>query len=383
MASPPRDYRVTLIGAGVATLAFFMLVSFSQIVTFTVWGQTAGAVTGVSWESVGALAATFVAGCLVVVCFGLLHGERWSLQWRALSLIVLALVASALRLGALRLLWGGEVIGARAGGEMINGLVAPLLALVVGLYFVDSTESARHVERVAAARQLETQRLITDLEGEEMRVRRDVSQTLHGHIQQRLVFIASQLQGVEASDRARGAVAQADTLAAMIEELDNLREQEVRQLSHSVYPGGVDIGLHQAFQLQLAHIPATVAVDLEVSPEAARVDTVLAPEFDEADRLILVTALQEGVTNALKHGGATRLTVALGVRPGRGSRTEELVVEVRDNGTGVADPAHVTLSGLAQVRARLESRGGGLELVGGAADAGTTLRFWLPRPAAG
>jgi signal transduction histidine kinase len=84
---------------------------------------------------------------------------------------------------------------------------------------------------------------------------------------------------------------------------------------------------------------------------------------------------QEGLTNALRHSGASQVTVAIRHQP------DALQVEVHDNGRGLQrtkNPGH----GLVGVRERVTLYGGTVEVANGP-DSGVTLTATLPtgRPA--
>ena len=84
---------------------------------------------------------------------------------------------------------------------------------------------------------------------------------------------------------------------------------------------------------------------------------------------------QEGLTNALRHSGASAVTVAVRHQPDR------VQVEVRDDGHGLqrtTNPGH----GLVGVRERVALYGGTVE-VSNAADGGVTLTATLPTGRAG
>jgi signal transduction histidine kinase len=371
MAAREPDERGPFIGAGLVTLLFFSLVAFTQWVTYSMRATMApGALVSVP--------AAFFPSALVIVVFALLRGFRWSLVLRSIALVVLSFLASAGRLAVLRGQWGPSVSGLPALEELINGIVPPLLALVIGLYFVDAQQRTARIERLIAQREFEAQKALSDLEHEELRVRREVSESLHGHIQQRLVFVAASLAAIIPRAEAKNDQAAVEELRRLISEIDKLRDAEVRQLSHALYPAGVDIGLQQALQLQIRRIPPNIAVGFTVTSEAAGVDDVTDPEFDPAIRLLLVSALEEGITNAIKHGMASELDIVLDLVPG--DPGHRVVVEIRDNGETSPD-APIHFSGLARLRARLESHGGGLGFEPGMS--GARLRFWVARPARG
>ncbi|MDR1427294.1 MAG: hypothetical protein LBJ08_05995 [Bifidobacteriaceae bacterium] len=388
MIDPESDDRGTMIGAGLVTLAFFSLVAFTQWVTYNLWSGPAA--SGPSSGVLGALAGiamAFIPSATVIVVFALTWGHRWQMVPRAVALVLLPILASAGRLGLLGLIWPNGLIGPRPVAELFNGIVPAFLALVIGLYYVDAQDRARRIQRLIAIREVEAQRALSDLEHEELRVRRSVSEKLHGRIQQRLVFVAARLTPMVAKAKQAGLDREADELLELIDDLDQLREEEVRQLSHALYPTGLDMGLQQALRLEIGRIPPNLAVDYSVTPEAAGVDDVANPELDSADRLLLVSALEEGLTNAVKHGAATGLRIEVGLN--QDDDAEMVVITVADNGRGTPCPptppmpagAQVS-SGLARLARRFEGRGGGLKFEPGDGT-GATLRVWLPRPRRG
>jgi signal transduction histidine kinase len=94
-------------------------------------------------------------------------------------------------------------------------------------------------------------------------------------------------------------------------------------------------------------------------------------EVPRAVELSAYRIVQEGLTNALKHGRASQAEVRLGYAP------EELRIEVRDDGAGKGDGAAGGAGyGLAGVGERVKLHGG--EMTAGAVDGGFVLRTRLP-----
>jgi signal transduction histidine kinase len=118
-----------------------------------------------------------------------------------------------------------------------------------------------------------------------------------------------------------------------------------------------DRGLEAAIAslIDRSPIPVVVSADVSSRPPAA-VET--AAYFVAA----------EGLTNAAKHAGASRIDVRIVQEPTR------LVLEVADDGRGGADLAGSGLSGL---RRRVEALDGTLTIVS-PSGGGTTLRAELP-----
>lgn len=234
-------------------------------------------------------------------------------------------------------------------------------------------------DRERARRRAEEERTrdaVAELEREELRVRRLVADRLHGTVQHRLVVVASGLDQI--ADRLTAGdedpARWAPTLRDWALDLDELREEHVRALSHSLFPSGADLGTYEAIRALLDRLPPTVATTVELGPTMKELVRRLHAPLPLRDRLVVVYTTEEAVTNAIKHGSADRVTVWVEARNHGGSW--ELEVCVDDNGTGpVSDTP--PLSGLARHRARAEARGGSLHLERNE-DGGGRLRLLLP-----
>jgi len=90
--------------------------------------------------------------------------------------------------------------------------------------------------------------------------------------------------------------------------------------------------------------------------------------FNEEIDATIYRIVQEGITNAIRHGNATRIDINLSLD---GSR---IGVAVRDNGSGAAEINEGI--GMAGIRERVTNLGGGLEA--GNSAGGFLLSAWLP-----
>jgi len=156
------------------------------------------------------------------------------------------------------------------------------------------------------------------------------------------------------------------------EHLESAREQaneglkEVRHALHALRPVQLtDLnGLAAICRLVKAFEKASqIKVELELGN---------APlNFGAEANLVVFRLVQEGLTNALRHGRATLIAVSLArVREG-------LSVTIKDNGIGSGDAAPNAGYGLVGMRERLEKLGGKLE-TSSAVGEGFTLIAWLP-----
>lgn len=193
-------------------------------------------------------------------------------------------------------------------------------------------------------------------------LRRQVADYLHGHVQTQLLIAWHRLGQVEEligpdNDAAVALVGQVKEI------LDALREDDVRKLSHLLHPSIIRLGLLPALRT-LADSQPGVDVEIEADRMVRRLDKAVDNRIPEAFRLALYRVAEEAITNAWRHGGATRVLIRLSLRRGR------LAMRVTDNGRGVDMTTFKPSLGWANIDARVAQTGGtwGLEnnVTGGA-----------------
>ncbi|SHI19600.1 Signal transduction histidine kinase [Streptomyces sp. 3214.6] len=231
-----------------------------------------------------------------------------------------ALAASAL--GVLLLLLGEYAVGVAAGAR------AALTRLLVAPRGGDPEARVVELTRSRA-------RLVDAFEAERRRIERD----LHDGAQQRLVALAMTL-GLARLDAPPGGPL-AEQLARAHEEA-GAALAELRELIHGIHPKVLaDYGLEAAVADAADRSP--VPVDVAFDPPALRL-----PQAVEAAAYFVV---REALANVARHSGARRAWITGEHGAGR------LVVEVRDDGRGGADPVRGTgLTGLADRVSVLDGR---------------------------
>jgi signal transduction histidine kinase len=188
--------------------------------------------------------------------------------------------------------------------------------------------------------------------------RRRLERDLHDGAQQRLVALLLSLRTLERRTGEAGDVALADQLDALAAELSGALG-EIRDLAHGIRPPVLEEeGLGPALLALAARVPVTVEADVRLSRR-------LEPAVETAGYF----AAAEALANALKYAGAAHVRLTAG-EDGAG-----LVISVRDDGRGGADPSHG--SGLVGLGDRLEALGGSLT-VESPAGGGTTVTARLP-----
>lgn len=290
-----------------------------------------------------------------------LRPERRRGPWgRGITVAAAAVVAAGARVAA-QSLWGVYAVatpGIRL-AEFSSGLLIALAANLLGMGFLLSRQRVRRQARDAAVETMKLKLAVSALQGEEIRVRREVAEGLHGSLQQRLVLLTARIDAL--ADRLAVGPATADDVAGLREigvTLDRVREGDVREMSRMLYPDGLEVGLVPAVRSLLVRLPASIATNLVVSDSVRHLDDPASPLLAQGERLLAVRVVEEAVTNALRHGAATRLEVRLAERSGA------LVIEVHDNGRGF-DVGAAPRSGTARLADRLALAGGRLELASG------------------
>ena len=188
-----------------------------------------------------------------------------------------------------------------------------------------------------------------------------IARDLHDHVIQRLFGVGLALQGTQRR------VTSADVARRMSDSIDQLHEI-VNEIRTAIFDLHADTRgtprlrqrLHSAItELTNDGGPHTT---VRLSGPLDLVPTDLAEQAE--------AVVREAVSNAVRHAGATALSVTVSVR-------DDLMIDVADDGTGM--PESVVPSGLANLRRRAE-RFGGRFTVDRAGDHGTRLRWSAPLP---
>lgn len=244
--------------------------------------------------------------------------------------------------------------------DVVVGLFCGLFSLAVGMVLADAFRRVRLQERSASRQALRASAALDALQAEELRVRREVAEGLHGTVQHRLVLVGAGLRGIFDELSVGGGVEQKHVrrLAELERDVDDLREHGVREIGQLLYPAGVSLGVSQAVRMMLQRIPSSIRVQAHIDESVVEYDDPAFARVPQAIRLLAVRLLEEAVSNALRHGNAGQIAVALGM-----DDDHVLTIIVDDDGAGI--PEEVAFSGLESLRERLDDVGGALELTPG------------------
>jgi signal transduction histidine kinase len=185
-----------------------------------------------------------------------------------------------------------------------------------------------------------------------------IARDLHDHVIQRLFAVGLALQGT--IPRARVPEVQ----QRLTDCVDDLQEviQEIRTAIFDLH--GSSSGTTRLRQRVDEAIAQFASPELQITSQCVGplsvVDVTLA---DHAEAVV-----REAVSNAIRHGKATTLSVSVTVE-------DDLVIEVVDNGSGIS--GEITGSGLANLQKRAQEVGGSFAIES-VANHGTTLRWSAP-----
>ena len=367
-----RYRRVQTVATAIPLLAF-AIGSAAQANLLTLGGESVPqvAVIGVTER----LTANLLACGVLLAALVLFPARRHPWPAKIVLLLGIGLLGALTRSGFQLLLGVHEV-------ERLDRLLLDLPAAAVttaislGLGLAAAEVDARLLtqERVGAAQAIRATTALQRLQAEELRVRRVVAEGLHGTVQQRLVLVETQLRTVRESWGSGRAVTPDDLtrLDALLAEVTSLREQDVRGYSQMLYPSGVDMGLAQAIRILFRRLAATIAVTVRIDESVVRADDPGTAPLSVEHRILAIRVLEEGVTNALRHGHAGTLDVVVEV-----DADGVLAIALDDDGGGLGDTDRSSWSGLAALDERLTAEGGTLTL-GPSALGGTRLAVRLP-----
>jgi signal transduction histidine kinase len=246
----------------------------------------------------------------------------------------------------------GELLVAVPGGRELDQRRRALLT-ELGRQAAPAVLAARLVDDVQASRAA----LVSTREEERRRVRRD----LHDGLGPTLAGVALGI------DVALGKLdVDPDGALAMLKDVKeeaNAAVTEVRRIAYALRPPALDeLGLDGALR-RAADRAGRGRGQLVIEVRAGGL-----PALDAATEVAAYRIAVEALTNAVRHARASRIEICVEV-DGR------LVVEVRDDGRGLAESA-ATGVGIAGMHERAAELGGGLTVESG--PTGTTVRAVLP-----
>ncbi|HYG60914.1 MAG TPA: 7TM diverse intracellular signaling domain-containing protein [Symbiobacteriaceae bacterium] len=209
------------------------------------------------------------------------------------------------------------------------------------------------------------------LSAQEEEMRRKTSEFLQSRVQSKLIVVGHHLEEAENRletdpEKGRGPLELAQWL------VEEVREKDIRSISHLLHPTAISLGLEPAVRSLAAEYAHQFRVTVDIKPEVTVLDDITENRIPEGVRLTAYRVLTEALGNVKAHARATEVRVEL-------SQTSagDLVMTITDNGRGFDQAATKPGLGLKTVAARLSECDGALEWKS-RPGSGTCLRVRIP-----
>ncbi|WP_138944991.1 sensor histidine kinase [Plantibacter sp. M259] len=257
--------------------------------------------------------------------------------------------------------------------QLFVALLLMMLA-AVGLLSVDVGVRTRIRERSELEARFRAAEALEAGVRKEEEVRAEIRRRLHGSLQQSILFIewkVAQLRRVAVAGESAPSLVEG--LSAVARDLELLRERDVRAVAEYSRPAGLDLGAPSAIRLMLDRLPSHVSFTVAIEPKLEEIERLEQPQLDSGIRTLVVDIVQEGLTNALKHGAARHVDLTVGLD---GDPPSAISIVFDDAGTGMPSMPGPD-RGLQALRNRIRAHGGEIDL--GEAPAGGA-RLWARIP---
>jgi signal transduction histidine kinase len=157
--------------------------------------------------------------------------------------------------------------------------------------------------------------------------KRAIAGELHGTVQTKLYAIWMKLGMTTDKVTDEAIKAELETLA---EDVDQIREEDIRQLSHRLHPSIVRVSAAAGLRSLRDFYESLIPVELEIGDEAAALEEGGISVIPEEPRLAVYRITELALTNAARHAKASLVTVGWNY----GQQAQELVLSVVDDGVG-------------------------------------------------
>ena len=252
-----------------------------------------------------------------------------------------------------------DYAGLSTGGDIVFAIIRTAVGLFVIQAIIGTLQERlqRQVDATQEAYDVVEAQAEALLRADE-EVRRSVATLLHDRVQGGLLAACLRLQSIaQTSPESR------EEIDRLIHELEELRALDVRRAVRTLSPNLRDIDLETAIR-ELVE-PYSPPVDITI---AIPRDVIADPTA----RLAAYRIIEQGVLNAIDHGQANRIEIAIA------HRHQHVEITVTDDGRGV-DPRHASGFGTTLIDTWCRTLGGSWRLSPGTAG-GTALTATLPPP---
>lgn len=205
-------------------------------------------------------------------------------------------------------------------------------------------------------------RHVQDLREEE---RSELAREIHDDLGQALTAIKLDLSAIKNIEDDRLKLRRKAESAI---DLTNQTIKTVQELTSQLRPGIIDdLGLLPAIEWYSNQFAERTGKDVRLSIKVDEND------IEESSKITIYRIVQESLTNASRHSGASRVSLKLE------RKADDLILSINDNGKGISKKAlnKLTSFGLIGMRERAYSIGGEIKIAG-KKDRGTTIKLVIP-----
>jgi PAS domain S-box-containing protein len=215
-------------------------------------------------------------------------------------------------------------------------------------------EEARVKQAASQARADELQRSRQRIVNVQESLRKEIAHILHGTIQNKLIVLMHQLNELE------NTAAKADVKAGLHllhDRLARVLDEDIRSVSHRLYPSIVHQGLIPGIESLADHFESVLTIELNMDENLEQLERKNRQLIPEVSRLAFYRITEEALTNILKHAKATKVFIDLYL-----SSDNILKLTIRDNGKGFSPGAKCCGLGMSIMQDYAEMMGGSFEV---------------------
>ena len=191
--------------------------------------------------------------------------------------------------------------------------------------------------------------------------RRSIAEELHGPVQTKLFMTWHALSVVrdEMDQDGFDMKTLAASLDEALEQLDRVREEDIRLLSHRLHPSIVRVSALAGLRSLQEFYESTVPVSLDIGAEIEALEPPGASRIPESIRLAVHRVADAALANVVKHAGATECVIHWGYD----RENEQLKLSITDDGRGFEPDARAPSGlGLLTIRDYVDAIGGSLSV---------------------
>lgn len=221
-------------------------------------------------------------------------------------------------------------------GQIDGTLLARSIRYATERKWAEGALREREVETMRLAALQESRRRIVEAQEE---LRKEIAGELHGPVQTRLLMLQRQLEQV--AKGLNGSPGDGEqTLAEIARQVDDIRENQIRRISHRLHPSIISVGLAAGLRSLRDDVERAIPIELEIGPEVAEMEAAGVSAIPEEVRLGLYRVAEEAMSNVVKHAKATRAVIRLRAD----TQKKTMVLSIEDDGQGFV--AHGSTRGL-------------------------------------